>query len=1563
MSASEVDVVDPAVDTAEEGEDAAKEETASTLKRKRAGKLSQLTQLVKKAAAALEEGLGIETLKDLHRRISGQLRSLEALDRECTEQCEVEGLPPPSSMKAKEMSAVAMMEGISACIAEQEQVARNTGAVSVISRASSNRSRRSNASNASRAAAQELEIANLRLSQQRAREESERLREEQEHEEEEARLRREREARRKKRERESQKERELLEQEVEVAALRERLTRAAEDDLAWERRADFDDSQEVAVVNSGRALVHDQPSLTNTERITLLQSSLAGPAAQAVSGMLYNGALYGKALETLQARFGREEDIELGIAGDRRDLRLQNVEGAGPHRTSERVSLKVSPADDAAKRIVVAEAWAVPEINVTAPRVAEEDLKRYQHLSGLSLSQYDGGCVTLLLGANVLEAVLQREVRSGRPGQPVAIRTDLGWALTGSISTIVPSSMRQVCYVRPQRQDEEPLVEAVKEWWTTESFGTRFERDSTRSREDDRAISILEASTRKIDGRYEVHQLWRAEDIVLPNNKSAVIPRLQALERKLERQPEVAEAYRKTIAQYLEDGHARKLTEEMAKDADRRRWFLPHHAVLNPNKPRKVRVVFDAAASYRGTSLNNQLLSGPDLLQSLPGVLLRFRERAVAVSGDIRQMYHQIRMAEVDQPAMSFLWRDLDVSRPPDVYQMCVAIFGARSSPAIANYVLGKCLEENWPEDMLDLAQNGDARRSFYMDDLLCSADDSTTALRLKEAVTHALAKGGFEITQWRSSDSAVLVGTAEDERGEPGTVACPEPAGAMEKALGVAWEEQKDVLGFRLRDITTPMTKRGLLSQAAAVFDPLGIAAPFTVRAKTLMQSLWPKQLGWDEPLPEPERSVWLQWVSEKEQLGEVSIQRCLVPSGKIEATQLHVFCDASEDAFGAVAYLRTTDEHGRHACRFVMAKTRVAPLKRISIVRLELQAALLGARMAHAIMQELTRPVTSTTFWTDSAVVLSYVSSESHRFKAFVANRVAEIHELTTGAAWRHVPGVLNPADACTRGMAASALTTDCKWLCGPDFLQKEPEDWPQPALVAPPTTGEEEISERRANTVGKEEPMTPDPGRFSSWLRYKRVVAWMLRFARNAAIPVNDDRRKGQLSQDEILGAEKRILLMAQKREYPVELRKLEKGEPLPPSSSLRPLTPVIDGDGVMRVGGRLTNAPLSRDARHPVVLPRQSGITRLIIAGKHAEVAHAGPEHTLSAVRECFWIPRGREAVKTQLRECPVCRRRRAEPSAPQMAPLPPARFDGRRPFSSAGIDFFGPFYVRYLRRTQKRYGFLATCMATRAVHLEMVHALDADSCLLALRRFFARRGKPECLFSDNGTNFVGSYREIRKELQLMEKLLGEKLSGHGIEWHFNPPAAPHMGGVWERLVRSVKRCLTVVLGSQTLTDEVLSTVFAEVEYIVNSRPLTHVSADPADMEAITPNHFLLGRASPRWAPCCVDERDMCSRRRWKQAQSLAEGVWRRWAKEYLPTLTQRRKWSQETRSLKNGDLVLMAETGLTRSSWPLARVVKVFPGADAAVRAAEVRTAGGKTYTRPATKLALLEGDI
>ena len=209
---------------------------------------------------------------------------------------------------------------------------------------------------------------------------------------------------------------------------------------------------------------------------------------------------------------------------------------------------------------------------------------------------------------------------------------------------------------------------------------------------------------------------------------------------------------------------------------------------------------------------------------------------------------------------------------------------------------------------------------------------------------------------------------------------------------------------------------------------------------------------------------------------------------------------------------------------------------------------------------------------------------------------------------------------------------------------------------------------------------------------------------------------------------------------------------------------------------------------------------------------------------------------------------------------------------------------------------------------------------------------------------------------------MMALIPEKLTAFEIDWKFNPPAASHMGGVWERMVRSVKTCLQAVVGSQVLTDEVLLTVFAEVEHMVNSRPLTYVSSDPTDPEALTPNHFLLGHAAPHLAPMLTKDRDVCSRRRWRQSQVVAEQVWKRWTREYLPTLTSRSKWRQDTRNLQVGDLLLMADSNLTRGLWPLTRVIQVFPGRDGRVRSAVLKTASGKTYTRPAVKICFLEDD-
>jgi hypothetical protein len=309
----------------------------------------------------------------------------------------------------------------------------------------------------------------------------------------------------------------------------------------------------------------------------------------------------------------------------------------------------------------------------------------------------------------------------------------------------------------------------------------------------------------------------------------------------------------------------------------------------------------------------------------------------------------------------------------------------------------------------------------------------------------------------------------------------------------------------------------------------------------------------------------------------------------------------------------------------------------------------------------------------------------------------------------------------------------------------------------------------------------------------------------------------------------------------------------------------------------------------------------------------------------------------------------------------MADLPEDRVTPHKPpFSYVGIDVFGPMYVKRGRSQEKRYGCLFTCMSIRAIHIEMLNTLDSDSFVNALVRFSARRGVPDKIRSDNGTNFVGGHREIREAVDNwnQNKDAQRHLLLHHIEWEYNPPAASHMGGIWERQIRTVRKVLDVIMTKQVLDDEKLMTMFCEVEAIVNGRPITTVSDDPSDLESLTPNHLLLLRGGSSVVPGGYGEKDTY-RRRWRHVQYLSDMFWQRWLKEYLPTLQKRQKWTDTQRDIAIGDIVLVMDEHLPRRTWPLARVIKTYPGRDELVRSAEVKTRW-TTLTRPIHKLCLLE---
>ena len=343
-------------------------------------------------------------------------------------------------------------------------------------------------------------------------------------------------------------------------------------------------------------------------------------------------------------------------------------------------------------------------------------------------------------------------------------------------------------------------------------------------------------------------------------------------------------------------------------------------------------------------------------------------------------------------------------------------------------------------------------------------------------------------------------------------------------------------------------------------------------------------------------------------------------------------------------------------------------------------------------------------------------------------------------------------------------------------------------------------------------------------------------------------------------------------------------------------------------------------------------------------------------------ERYWVVQARISLRRVLNGCFRCKRTQASMVQQKMANLPEDRVcPSEPPFSHVDVDCFGPLLVRHRRSIVKRYGVLFTCLAVHAVHIKVAHSLNTDSFIHALRRFIARSGQPQCIRSDNGSNFVSCKKELREAIQdWNQQKIHDFLLAKNIEWVFNPSAGSHHGGVWERCIRTTHKVMKVLLQDQPLDNEGLHTLLCKVESIINGRPITKVSDDPRDPEALTPSHLLLLRSGPRLPPGAFVKDGSFSRHRWRHVQYLAEVFWRHWMHEYLPALQARQKWNKARRNFSVNDVVLVVDESTPRGSWPLGRVLEVRESRDnGLVRSlkAKMRTS---VLTRPIDKVVLLE---
>ena len=1000
---------------------------------------------------------------------------------------------------------------------------------------------------------------------------------------------------------------------------------------------------------------------------------------------------------------------------------------------------------------------------------------KYEHLKALDFPEPgQRTIVDLLIGIDYPDLHYSYHDIKGQPGEPVARLTPLGWTCVGNPNQNCENRSNFSTFFIRNEKDTDSLNTTLNKFWEVEEFPTSVVHHV--KPEDKSCLDQMETSLQFENGHYEVAIPWKEKNTELPNNYSQAVNRLENTEKRLLKNPEIGESYSNTIKQYVEKDYIRKVEGAELCEAG---WFLPHFPVIRPDKATtKTRIVFDASAKYEGISLNDKIHQGPKLQNELFNVLLRFRKYPIGLICDIAEMYLRIGLAKDDRPFHRFLWRELETSRPPDQYEFNRVVFGVNSSPFQAQYVVqqhAKALRDLYPlaaETIL---------KSTYMDDSMDSVMTEEKGIELYNQLNQVWEKAGMHARKWLSNSEKVLQGVpVEDRASEVDLESGHLPA---TKTLGLIWVAKEDEFTFKVSQIPDNFvcTKRNFLKKIASLFDPLGFLAPYTIRAKILLQEMWTSGLDWDDKLDEHLINQSMKWFTELNELEEIRVPRCLSYTQKPHDTVvLHVFTDASKDAYGAVVYAKYAHENGSIDGSIVTAKSKVAPLLAVSIPRLELMGAILGCRLGLTVAETLDIDSTQIVFWSDSMNVLWWIRGRSRNFKPFVANRIGEIQSKTNPEQWRYVPTKKNPADYLTRGKSVTELAESDMWWKGPDFLEKPETEWPENKIATEEQPEMKAEMKRNASTMctvvsatdNSKQDTTENsdprneaedrlnPERFSDWTRLVRVKAWVNRFVRNCKLD-SESRIKTELQPEEIETSELQIIRKAQKESFHDEYKNLVSGKEMPRNSKLLTLRPKLDDDKVMRCDGRLKHAEfLSYNVRHPILLPRKHCVTRLIVKHYHELGKHcSGTNQTLSALSARFWIIAGREEIRDWERECAKCRLLKAKPTSQIMAPLPENRIKvPLRAFSSVAVDYGGPFVTVQGRgkRREKRYLCLFTCLSCRAVHLEVAFGLDTDSFLNAFYRMVNRRGLPELVIFDNGTNFKGAVRELRELVEQLDQ---------------------------------------------------------------------------------------------------------------------------------------------------------------------------------------------------------------
>ena len=972
-----------------------------------------------------------------------------------------------------------------------------------------------------------------------------------------------------------------------------------------------------------------------------------------------------------------------------------------------------------------------------------------------------------------------------------------------------------------------------------------------------------------------------------------------------------------------------------------------------------IRIVFDCSCrqSSNHPCLNDCLIIGSPCDNDLCAVLIRFRTHCFGISTDIEKAFLHIRLHPDDRNYTCFFWLS-DPANPLSylrVYRFKVVPFGATSSPFMLNAVLQYHLRQ------YNIAVSRDMLSNLYVDNIISGCDTEPAVVNYYREARAIMCDARLNLRSWSSNSTELITAAIKDNTAEKALSV---------NVLGLRWTPTSDKLHLATKPILAHdhlVTKREVLQGLSKIFDPLGFVAPVVLRAKLLMQKLWQLKVTWDEPLNNDLQAQWKDIAADLKKTTQITVSRCYF-NARMTHPIIHCFADASQHAYGAIVFFTQDNK-----VSFVTAKTRVAPLKTLTIPRLELMAALVATRLTTFVLKAIPLHNPQTFMWSDSQIVLHWIKNQKP-LPAFVHHRITEIIKtLLPNAIWNYCPTEDNPADLLSRGTTTEALMSSSLWQHGPKWLAT-PHQWPSsqpphlPPLVLAAAVATEFVPTEQAPTdLGLHCIISID--RYGSLDKLLSVTARVLRF-------VNNSRSQPQQRQSGPITAEERHKVTfqwvkdTQQAVYWKEINNLQliaKQHKTPRVTLVRQLRLFLDADGLLRCGGRIHNAPVSETTKFPYLLPSRHSLSRLVILNIHVRLCHSGTTATVTALRQSYWIPAARQYIKSILHHCVVCRKVTGKPyPAPDPPPLPQLRTQDVHPFTFTGVDFTGALYVYQGKEEVKVYLCLFTCATTRAVHLEIVQDLTAERFPLAFRKFAGRRSLPTIMISDNGSTYLSAANELRSLMELPE--VKEELSKRGVSWQFIPKRAPWYGGFWERLIGMTKTAIKKVLGRRHISLSTLETIIVEIEAVLNDRLLTFVSSEAGDPEPLTPAHLLHGRRITCLPYQAVEideltdqsygEASQIQRRARLQAAILRD-FQRRWRHEYLTSLRDYHKASGDNQQcVKRGDVVVVHDD-TPRMTWRMAVIEDLITGGDGLVRAATIRTTTGIT-SRPITKLYPLE---